>query len=127
MKGDSMKKSSFVAMILGTVSGVLFALGMCMALLPEWNAFREGIVFGAVGLVLGLITLIIWRKMEGKQPIKINLKNLFFIIFGVLGALILGLGMCFCMVWENIVLGTVIGIVGIVMLLSLIPITKGLK
>lgn len=122
-----MKKSSFVAMILGTVSGVLFALGMCMALLPEWNVFREGIVFGAVGLVLGLITLIIWRKMEGKQPIKINLKNLFFIIFGVLGALILGLGMCFCMVWENIVLGTVIGIVGIVMLLSLIPITKGLK
>ncbi len=25
-----MKKSSFVAMILGTVSGILFALGMCM-------------------------------------------------------------------------------------------------
>ena len=29
-----MKKSSFVAMMLGTVSGVLFSLGMCMALLP---------------------------------------------------------------------------------------------
>ena len=28
-----MKKSSFVAMMLGTVSGILFALGMCMALL----------------------------------------------------------------------------------------------
>ena len=26
-----MKKSSFVAMVLGTVSGVFFALGMCMA------------------------------------------------------------------------------------------------
>ena len=25
-----MKKSSFVAMILGTISGVLFALGLCM-------------------------------------------------------------------------------------------------
>ena len=122
-----MKKSSFVAMILGTVSGVLFALGMCMALLPEWNAFREGIVFGTVGLILGLVTLIVWRKMEGKKPVKINAKNLFFIIFGVLGALILGLGMCFCMVWENIVLGTVIGLAGIVMLLSLIPMTKGLK
>lgn len=122
-----MKKSSFVAMILGTVSGVLFALGMCMALLPEWNAFREGIIFGVVGLVLGLITLIVWRKMEGKQPIKVNVKNILFVIFGVLGALVLGLGMCFCMVWENIVLGTVIGLVGIVMLLSLIPMTKGLK
>ena len=54
-----MKKSSFVAMILGTVSGVLFALGMCMALLPEWHAFHEGIIFGAIGIVLGLITLIV--------------------------------------------------------------------
>ncbi len=31
-----MKKSSFVALVLGTVSGMLFAIGMCMALLPEW-------------------------------------------------------------------------------------------
>ena len=57
-----MKKSSFVAMVLGTVSVVLFALGMCMALIPEWNAFKPGIIFGCVGLVLGLITLIVWRK-----------------------------------------------------------------
>jgi len=47
MKGDTtMKKSSFITLILGTVSGVLFALGMCMALLPEWDAFTEGIIFG---------------------------------------------------------------------------------
>ena len=31
-----MKKSSFVALVLGTIGGVFFALGMCMALLPEW-------------------------------------------------------------------------------------------
>lgn len=122
-----MKKSSFVAMILGTVSGVLFALGMCMALLPEWNAFREGIIFGVVGLVLGLVTLAVWRRMEGKQPIRIRLRSLLFAAFGVLGALILGLGLCFCLVWEKIVPGTLIGLVGIVMLLSLIPMTKGLK
>lgn len=122
-----MKKSSFIAMILGTVSSVLFALGMCMALLPEWDAFREGVVFGAVGLVLGLITLCIWRKMEGKAPIKLNGKQVLFVVFGVLGALVLGLGMCFCLVWENIVLGTVIGLVGIVMLLCLIPMTKGIQ
>ena len=122
-----MKKSSFVAMILGTVSGVLFALGMCMALLPEWNSFTEGIIFGAVGLVLGLVTLIIWRKMENKAPIKLSGKGVLFVILAVLGALILGLGMCFCMVWENIVSGTVIGLVGIIILLSLIPIVKGIK
>ena len=122
-----MKKSSFVAMILGTVSTVLFALGMCMALLPEWDSFNEGIVFGATGLVLGIITLLVWRKMENKEPIKINGKSVLFTVFAVLGALVLGLGMCFCMVWENIVLGTIIGLVGIFMLLSLIPIIKGIK
>lgn len=122
-----MKKSSFVAMILGTVSIVLFALGMCMALLPEWDSFNEGIIFGAIGLVLCPITLLIWRKMENKAPIKINGKSVLFTVFAVLGALVLGLGMCFCMVWENIVIGTIIGLVGIVMLLSLIPITKGIK
>ncbi|MBR2021303.1 MAG: hypothetical protein IJ939_02610 [Clostridia bacterium] len=122
-----MKKSSFVAMILGTVSGVLFALGMCMALLPEWNSFKEGIVFGAVGLVLGLITLLVWRKMENKAPIKLNAKNVLLTVFGVAGALVLGVGMCFCLVWENIVVGTLIGLVGIIMLLSLIPIIKGIK
>ncbi|MBO5210421.1 MAG: hypothetical protein J6B80_00655 [Clostridia bacterium] len=122
-----MKKSSFVAMILGTVSGVLFALGMCMALLPKWNSFKEGIIFGTVGLALGLITLIIWRKMEHKAPIKFNGKTILVAVFGILGALVLGIGMCFCMVWENIIIGTIIGLVGIVLLLSLIPIIKGIK
>ena len=122
-----MKKSSFVAMMLGTVSGVLFALGMCMALLPEWDAFLEGIIIGAVGLVLGLITIFVWRRMEHKAPIKLTAKGFMISAFCVVGALALGLGMCFCLVWENFVLGTLIGVVGIIMLLSLIPITKGLK
>lgn len=122
-----MKKSSFVAMVLGTVSVVLFALGMCMATIPEWNAFRLGIIFGCVGLVLGLITLIIWRKMEHKQPIRMNGKTVLTVIVGAVGALALGVGMCFSMVWGKLVIGIVIGIVGIVVLLCLIPLTKGIK
>lgn len=122
-----MKKSSFVAMILGTVSGVLFALGMCMALLPEWDAFKPGVIFGGVGLVLGLITVIIWRKMEGKQPVKLDRKLILTAVVGVIGALALGVGMCFCMVWGKMVLGIVIGLVGIVTLLCLIPLTKGIR
>lgn len=122
-----MKKSSFVAMVLGTVSGVLFALGMCMALLPEWNAFKPGVVFGAVGLILGLITTVVWRKMEHKAPIKLNGRMIALSVLGIIGALTLGVGMCFCMVWENIILGTIIGLVGILLLLALIPITKGIK
>lgn len=122
-----MKKSSFVAMMLGTVSGVLFALGMCMALLPEWNAFKPGVIFGVVGIILGLITLIVWRRMEHKAPIQLNGRMIALSVFGIVGALTLGVGMCFCMVWESIVLGTIIGLVGILLLLSLIPITKGIK
>ncbi len=122
-----MKKSSFVTMMLGTVSGVLFALGMCMALLPEWNAFKPGIIFGAVGIILGLVTLLVWRKMEGKPKISLNGRAVFITALGIVGALLLGVGMCFCMVWENIILGTVIGLFGILLLLSLIPITKGIK
>ena len=122
-----MKKSNFVALVLGTVSCVLFSLGMCMALLPEWNAFREGIVFGVLGLVMGLVTLGVWRKMEGKAPIKLDRKQVLTVIFGILGALVLGVGLCFCLVWEKFVAGILVGLAGIVMLLALIPLTRGLK
>lgn len=114
-------------MMLGTVSGVLFSLGMCMALLPEWNAFKPGIVFGAVGIALGLVAFIVWRKMEHKAPIKLNGRMVTLTALDIVGALTLGVGMCFCMVWENIVLGTIIGLAGILLLLCLIPITKGIK
>ncbi len=122
-----MKKSSFAAMILGTVSVVFFALGMCMALLPEWNAFNQGIIFGSIGIVFGLITLFVWRKMEHKAPIKWNKRVIGLSVYCIVAALILGVGMCLCMVWNNFILGTIIGLVGILMLLSLIPIIKGIK
>lgn len=122
-----MKKSNFVAMVMGTVSGVLFALGMCMAMIPEWNAFQPGLIFGAVGLVLGFITLIVWRRMEHKAPIKISGKAVLTSVVGIVGALALGVGMCFSMVWDKMAMGIVIGLVGIVILLCLIPLTKGIK
>lgn len=121
-----MKRSSFVAMVLGIVSGMLFALGMCMALIPEWNAFRPGVIFGCVGLVLGLITLIVWRRMEQKEPIHISGRMLGLTAVGIIGALALGVGMCFSMVWGKLVLGIVIGLLGIVILLCTIPLAKGL-
>ena len=122
-----MKKSSFVALLLGTVSIILFALVVCMALISEWNAFRPGVIFGCAGLLLGLITLIVWRKMEHKEPIHISGKVVLTVIAGVIGALALGVGMCFSMVWGRMISGVVIGLLGIVILLCIIPLTKGIK
>ena len=122
-----MKKSSFVALLLWTVSGVFFALGMCMAMIPEWNSFRPGVVLGCAGLVLGLVTILVWRKMEHKQPVHVSGKALLTIAFGILGTLALGVGMCFCMVWDKMVFGIVLGLGGIVLLLCLIPLTKGIQ
>ena len=122
-----MKKSSFTAMILGTIGGILLAIGMCMCLLPEWNAFTPGVVMGALGIVVLLVMVGVWRKMENKAPIRLTGKTVLTVVLGIIGSLALGVGMCFVMVWSNIVLGIVIGLVGIVMLLSIIPLTKGLK
>lgn len=121
-----MKKSNFVALILGTVGGVFFALGMCMVLLPEWNMGTQGIVCGVVGLVVLLATLLIWRRMEHKAPIKISGKMLASVFVGVLGALLLGVGMCMTMVFDQMILGIVVGLVGIAALLMLIPLTRGI-
>ena len=122
-----MKKSNFVAMILGTIGGILFSLGMCMALIPEWNAFKEGVIMGSIGMVVLLIMVLVWRKMEKKAPIKVSGKTIGAILIGIIGALLLGVGMCLTMVWSNMVMGIVIGIAGIVVLLCLIPFIKGLK
>ena len=122
-----MKKSSFAAMVLGTVSVVLFALGRCMTLIPEWNAFMPGVIFGCAGLIFGLITLIVWRRMEHKEPIRIDSKTILTVVIGAVGALALGVGMCLSMVWGKMVMGVGIGLVGIVVLLCLLPLTKGIK
>ncbi len=122
-----MKKSNFIALIMGTISMVLFALGMCMALLPEWNTFKEGVVFGIVGIVLGVITYIVWCKMANKKMPKLNGRTIFRTTYVIIASLVFGTGMCMCMVFEQFVWGTIVGLIGIIMLLALIPMIKGLK
>ena len=122
-----MKKSNFVALVMGTVSGVLFALGMCMALLPDWNAFTEGVIFGVTGLLLGFITFLVWCKMENKKLPKMSGKNILRTLYIIVSVLVLGTGMCMCLVWQQIVWGTLVGLLGIIMLIALIPMIKGIK
>lgn len=122
-----MKKSNFVAMILSTTGGILFALGMCMVLIPEWNSFVPGCVMSVLGAVVLLAMVMIWRKMEGKTPLHLSPKTIGKTLLGIASALLLGVGMCMSMVWSNMVLGIVLGLTGIIALLCLIPLTKGLK
>lgn len=122
-----MKNSSFTALLLGTLRGVLFAIGMCMALIAEWNAFTPGVVLGCTGVVLGIATMLIWRKMEHKAPCHLSGRHVRAVLLGVAGAMLLGVGMCFCMVWQRMLPGMLIGVVGIVLLVCLIPLLKGVK
>lgn len=121
-----MKKSTFVNLIVGVVAGLLFALGMCMCLLPEWNAFNQGVVVTAVGGIALLVQAIVVFVRSGKK-LQINWKLTGRILFGTLAALVLGLGMCMIMVWNLMLPGIVVGVVGIILLLCLIPMCIGLK
>ena len=122
-----MKKKNFVSLVMGTVGGILFALGLCMCMLPQWNAFTQGVVVSAVGAVVLLAMLVVRRKMEGKPAVRLNGKAVATVLLGVVGALVLGVGMCMVMVWNMLMWGIVVGIVGIVLLICLIPLCRGLQ
>ena len=121
-----MKKSTFVNLIVGVIGGLLFSLGMCMCLLPEWNAFNVGVVCTVIGGVMLLVqSIVVWLRSGRK--IRINWKTAGKVLFGVFGALVLGVGMCMIMVWNLMLPGIAVGIVGILLLLCLIPMFLGLK
>ncbi len=122
-----MKRENFVSLILGTVGGVLFALGMCMCLIPEWDAFRQGIIAGGAGLAVLIVMVLVRRKLQSKPPVRLSPKAVGAAALGIVGALILGIGMCMTMVWEGLLIpGIGVGLVGLVLLLCLIPVCRGL-
>lgn len=121
-----MKKNDFITLILGVVGGLLFSLGMCMCLLPEWNLFNEGVAAAGIGAVV-LLALVIARSVKAGKKFKINWKLTGKVLFGVAASLILGVGMCLILVWDMMLQGIIVGIVGIVLLLCLIPMCVGLK
>lgn len=121
-----MKKSNFIALVLSVLGMLVFGFGMCMVLLPEWNLRKPGIACGAAGLVILLADWIIWRRVTGKKPIRISGRVLGITAMAVAGALLLGAGMSLCMVYDKMLMGIGLGIGGILVLLMLIPVFKGL-
>ena len=79
--------------------------------------------------VVGIFLFMIPIKVDGSWTIavKIIADWISAIAESILGALALGVGMCLSMVWDKMVMGVGIGLVGIVVLLCLLPLTKGIK
>ena len=123
-----MKKSAFTFLVLTVVAGLMFALGMCMCLLPEWNMFRPGVLVTALGaLALLVIGLVKW-VMAGRPVAKVNWNKVGKAAYCVLATLVLGAGMAMIMAFEGLMLpGIAVGMVGLVLALGIIPVCKGLK
>ena len=122
-----MNRNHFTTLLICVISGLLFSLGMCMCLLPEWNAFIPGVVLTAVGgsalLVMGIISYV--KNAKNRAPI--NWKLVGKIAYAVVCTLVFGLGMCMILVWNLMLWGIIVGIIGIVMVLFIIPMFFGLK
>lgn len=121
-----MRKQTFLSILVGVVGGLLFALGMCMCLLPEWNAFTQGVICGAIGgvmlLILGMVSFI-----KSGRKIHFNWKTIGKVLFGIFASLVLGVGMSMIMVWDMMLYGIIVGIAGIVLLICIVPMCIGFK
>jgi len=122
-----MKKKHFINLVICVVAGLMFSLGMCMCLLPEWNLFTLGVVLTSIGGVILIVMGILAYVKNSKSNININWKLVGKITYGVVSALILGVAMCMIMVWNLMIWGIIVGIIGLIMLLFLIPMFLGFK
>ena len=127
-----MKKDTLLEIILGTIGGLVFAIGMCMTLIPEWNLFNLGVVITVIGFILLLCIIPIYRSTHPKkQHTPINWGIVFTWIIGVVGALIMGFGMSKVMIdapsQSELILGIVVGIIGLLICVLNYPIYSYLK
>ena len=123
-----MKKVNFISLVLSVIGLLLFGLGMCMCMLPQWNSFKAGLISGLLGIAVLIIMIVIRRKMLGKAPVKINKRTVLISSYSIISLLVLGTGMSMVMIWQNLMVpGMILGIAGIIMLLFLIPLFKGIK
>ena len=114
-----MKKDTLLEIILGTIGGLIFAIGMCMCLLPEWHMFTAGVIVTIIGAIVLLAIIPIYRKSHPKKPSKpIDWAMLTPWVVGVVGSLIMGFGMSRILVegasTADMVVGLITGIVGLV-------------
>ena len=128
-----MKRETLLEIILGTIGGLIFALGMCMGLIPEWNMLKEGIIVGIIGFIILLCIIPIYRKNHPKTKVnkKVNWGIIATWIIGVVGSLVMGYGMSKVMVGEadktDMIIGMITGIIGLMVCVLNYPIYSYIK
>ena len=128
-----MKKETILEIILGTIGGLVFAIGMCMCLIPEWDLFTACVVVSIIGFIVLLCIIPIYRK---EHPKKVSNKKtdwglVLTLVIGVVGALIMGFGMSKIMVGSpeimDMIIGMITGVVGLLICVLNYPIYSYLK
>lgn len=127
-----MKKDTLLEIILGTIGGLIFAVGMCMCLIPEWDLFNVGVVVSILGFIVLLCIIPIYRNSHPKKVHdKINWGIVFTWIIGVVGALVMGFGMSRVMVdnpeGTDMLIGIVVGVIGLLICVLNYPVYSYLK
>lgn len=127
-----MKKETLLEIILGTIGGLVFAIGMCMCLIPEWNMFKTGVIISAIGFIILLGIIPVYKKSHPKKEHKpINWGIVITWTAGVVGSLIMGFGMSKIMVGEtstsDMIIGIITGVVGLIICVLNYPIYAYIK
>ena len=127
-----MKKETLLEIILGTIGGLIFAIGMCMCLIPEWNLFTAGVVVAIIGFIILLCIIPVYRKNHPRKPHgPINWGIVLTFIVGIIGSLIMGFGMSKVMVGEasqtDLIVGIITGVVGLMICVLNYPIYSYIK
>lgn len=119
-----MKKSNLVILtVLGTVGGLLLAIGMCMCLLPAWNAFAPGVVLAVIGAITLLSIWPIGRKAAGKAAIRFTAGYAATALIGLIGAIAFCIGLVNCLGTVS-TFGLAVGIAGIILIVAAILIGR---
>lgn len=127
-----MKKETLLEIVLGTIGGLVFAIGMCMCLIPEWDLFKIGCVVATIGFTILLCIIPVYRRNHPKkQHDKINFGIVFAWIIGTIGALVMGFGMSKIMVGDpsksDMLIGIITGSIGLIICVLDYPIYAYLK
>lgn len=123
-----MKKETLLEIILGTIGGLTFAIGMCMALVEDWNMLKAGIVVGIIGFLILLCIIPVYKSSHPKKAhTPVNWGIIATWVIGVVGSLVMGFGMSQIMTDGNMILGLIFGVIGLIVCILNYPTYSYLK